>query len=428
VETVIVSLRLRVDGDTTLARQHLLRLVERCGFSTADQARVVSSLSEVARPLVGDRSEALLSYAIRHGDGHPELVIRLCSQGCGLSVETLRPSLVTPRRLLDHVEVENGEGGLEIVMRKAFPARRPVSLESALAFKREFSELGGTRTEAVRQQNYELEEALELLVRKDQELRQRLEDFEQLHAQLASTQTQLLQSEKMASLGQLVAGIAHEVNNPLAYVIANLHNVRGWLERLRPAQEMEPTEQRMWDKVESRTASMHEGLERIRTLVEKLRTFSRLDEGEFKVVDIHDAVESVLLFVNHRLDAIEVERDYQFPRPLACYPGQLTQVVMNVVSNAIDAMAGKGEISLSTRQDGNDFLLSVKDTGPGIAEHHLERLFEPFFTTKPLGQGTGLGLSISYGIMQTHRGSIRFFSRPGEGTECQLRVPLDLRP
>jgi two-component system NtrC family sensor kinase len=172
---------------------------------------------------------------------------------------------------------------------------------------------------------------------------------------------------------------------------------------------------------------MLEGAERVKDLVSKLRTFSRLDEGEFKTVDIHESIESVLLFLRHKMqDRIQVERHYGSVESLSCFAGELNQVIMNLIANAIDSIEGCGKITLITKQQDGYFCISIRDTGKGIPQEIRNRIFEPFFTTKPIGRGTGLGLAISYGILKAHDGSIEFSSEEGKGTEFTLKIPLSL--
>ena len=256
------------------------------------------------------------------------------------------------------------------------------------------------------------------------------EELAQTNQRLRQTQGQLVQSEKMASLGQLVAGIAHEINNPLAFVINNIFVVQEQLNKL--AAEV-PDGQSVTlptiDKMRTRVEHMREGADRVGDLVSKLRTFSRLDEGLIKTIDVHESIESVLLFLRHKMEnRIEVERSYHAAGDLTCFAGELNQVLMNVIGNAIDSIEATGRISLATRLQDEDFVITVRDTGRGIPEKNRDKVFEPFFTTKPVGKGTGLGLAISYGIIKAHRGSIEFSSEVGKGTEFILKIPLSFEP
>jgi two-component system NtrC family sensor kinase len=231
----------------------------------------------------------------------------------------------------------------------------------------------------------------------------------------------------MASLGQLVAGIAHEINNPLAFVMSHHGTVEGLLDKLAP--EIEPglsdAARSKWSKAVQRLRDIRQGLERIEDLVLKLRTFSRLDEGERKHVKIEESIESALVLLQHRMKGrITVKRDYGEVKVISCYPGPLNQVLMNLLSNAIDAIDGHGEIRITTGRRDSMFFVSVADSGKGIPRADRERIFEPFYTTKPVGQGTGLGLSISYGIVQRHQGSIEVRSEEGKGTEMIVKIPL----
>jgi two-component system NtrC family sensor kinase len=255
-------------------------------------------------------------------------------------------------------------------------------------------------------------------------------ELEAAYRELKSAQVQLIHSAKMASLGQLVAGIAHEINNPLAYVTSNLSNITGWLEQLGPniRPGLEDDLLGKWERIEKRLRSASEGVERVKELVLKLRTFSRLDEGEFKTIEVPDTIDSVLSFLEHRLEGgrIEIVRRHAPPTQLRCFPSALNQVIMNLLSNAIEAIEGEGTITIATGADQERFFISVADTGRGLPPGGEERLFDPFFTTKAIGEGTGLGLSISFGIMQSHRGSISARNRPEGGSEFLLEIPLDL--
>jgi two-component system NtrC family sensor kinase len=254
-------------------------------------------------------------------------------------------------------------------------------------------------------------------------------DLQDANRKLNETQAQLIHNEKMASLGQLAAGLAHEINNPLAFVVNNLFIVESGLDGLSAEMEshlLEPSLSKL-RKARSRLGEMGEGLDRVKELVLNLRTFSRLDAGEFQTVDVVETIDAVLLLLKHKMGGrIRVEKNCVLERSLYCYAGRLDQVLMNLIANAIDAIVGTGTIFITTSQTPELFLISVRDTGTGIAEAIRSKIFDPFFTTKAVGQGTGLGLAISYGIVQDHGGSIEVQSEEGVGTEFVVKIPLGL--
>jgi two-component system NtrC family sensor kinase len=270
----------------------------------------------------------------------------------------------------------------------------------------------------------------------EQQVRERTELAEELaitNLKLRDAQAHLIHSEKMAGLGQLVAGIAHEINNPLAFVINNIFIVQESLAKLADNAELPPDALARVAKMQARMSDASLGTGRVKDLVTKLRTFSRLDEGTIKTVNIHESIESVLLFLKHKMDGrIEVQRQYCEVEMVTCLAGELNQVLMNIIANAVDAIEaneardGAGRITITTSEQDGDFTIRVRDTGKGIPEEIRSRIFEPFFTTKPIGQGTGLGLAISYGIIKAHRGSMDFSSKAGEGTEFILKIPVSL--
>lgn len=254
-------------------------------------------------------------------------------------------------------------------------------------------------------------------------------ELERTLSELKATQAQLVQSAKMASLGELVAGIAHEINNPLAFALNHLDTARRSLTRveaeLTPCSESVRTD---WEKAQSRLSEMGLGLFRIRDLVVKLRTFSRLDGDERGVASVSDCVDSVLTILQHRLgDGIRVETRIGEPRMLECYPNLLNQALMNLVANSIDAVEPEGAIEIAAGAAGEEYVIAVSDSGPGIPQALRERVFEPFFTTKPVGKGTGLGLSITYSIVQRHGGALAISDREGGGTTITIRLPLAAR-
>jgi two-component system NtrC family sensor kinase len=273
----------------------------------------------------------------------------------------------------------------------------------------------------------QLADANQKLEANNSSLRQANEELQQAYRELQAAQAQLVQSAKMASLGELVAGIAHEINNPLAFVMSHLDTIRKSLEQFRadvPAQVPPESEQR-WQRALVRLTETELGLGRIRDLVLKLRTFSRLDEGERKLASIAECVDSVLIILQHRTkERIQVVTEIGPPERVECYPALLNQVLLNLVANSIDAIDGSGTITIKAFREDDVFLITVTDTGSGIPSELRERVLEPFFTTKAVGQGTGLGLSIAYSIMKRHDGSLELTEASGGGTVATLRIPL----
>ncbi len=286
------------------------------------------------------------------------------------------------------------------------------------------------------------------------ELRVRLRAGERiirLELNLRETQATLIQTEQLASLGRLAAGVAHEINNPISYVINNLTVLRRdvqaaldvlikygegreALTRAEPglAAEVARMEEEMdlaylRENLGRMFNSSAEGLQRIRAIVQNLRDFARLDEAEFKDVDLNAALESTLEALHHEINqhAVRVMTDLQPLPPLGCRAGKVNQVFLNILLNAIQASERDGTIEVRTRNDREtDLLVEVEDHGEGIRPEHLPHIFEPFFTTKPVGKGTGLGLSVSYGIIRDHKGSLDVESTVGQGSLFRIRLPL----
>ena len=255
-------------------------------------------------------------------------------------------------------------------------------------------------------------------------------ELESTNKALRDTQGKLVQAAKMASLGELVAGIAHEINNPLAFILAHQGTVSRLLAQVAPRVALDAEAARAVEKAMARAESMTLGLRRIQDLVQNLRKFSRLEEGSTQEVDVPEAISTILVLLTHKLsDRILVERDFAAPRVLRCSPALLNQVVMNIVGNAADAIDGQGRIRLATRAEGPDYVIEVSDTGPGVPEPIRARIFEPFFTTKPVGSGTGLGLSIAYAVVEAHHGSIAVddarWAEGGGGARFTIRVPME---
>jgi signal transduction histidine kinase len=280
------------------------------------------------------------------------------------------------------------------------------------------------------------------------DLERRNSELHETNARLERLQAQIVQSEKMASLGQLAAGIAHELNNPSGFIYGNmqmlsecvlgLERLLSFYEGVRLAPEEVAALRALKDEVDyehtlndlhSIITDCREGAERIRDIVQNLRTFSRLDEAEFKKVDIHDGLESTLRLLSRFFSSgtITLRREYGRLPPVDCYAGQLNQVWMNLLANAAHAVKCGGVVSVSTESRGDSVIVRVRDTGCGIAPENLPRIFDPFFTTKPVGEGTGLGLSVTYGIIERHGGAIEVESRLGEGTVFTVTIPVDAR-
>jgi two-component system NtrC family sensor kinase len=251
--------------------------------------------------------------------------------------------------------------------------------------------------------------------------------LEVAYRDLKAAQSQLIQSAKMASLGELVAGIAHEINNPLSFAISHLDTARKSLSHVEEerSEHLPESSAQHWDRAKSRLHEMSVGLERIRELVIKLRTFSRIDEGERKRVNVRECIESVLMILRHRLkDRIVVDLLLGAPEELECFPGLLNQALLNLLANSIEAITGTGRIKIATSVLDGAYSIAVTDTGPGIPTAVRSRVFEPFFTTKPVGQGTGLGLSITYSIVEKHGGTILIECPEGGGTTMTIRLPF----
>ncbi len=265
-----------------------------------------------------------------------------------------------------------------------------------------------------------------------EKLEKALADLEKTHANLKRTQSQLIQSEKMASMGMLVAGVAHEINTPVG-AISSMHNtlVRA-MSKLRDSVKNQDSDSsseasRAFKVIDDANRVIESGCERVTSIVRRLKSFARLDEAELKVVDIHEGIEDSLSMVHHQLKHhVTIVREYGDIPPIACYPGQLNQIFLNLFVNAGQAIVDKGIITINTRRDSNEIVIAISDTGAGIVPEKLDKVFDPGFTTKGVGVGTGLGLSICYQIIQDHRGEILVESRVGEGTTFTIKLPVNL--
>ncbi len=284
-------------------------------------------------------------------------------------------------------------------------------------------------------------EELRVRVRQGERIVRLEHTLEERNLALREAQAALVQNEKLAGLGRLAAGMAHEINNPIAYVSNNLTVLRrDMLDALtvldacragrpddatRLADEMDlPFFRENFGRLCDKSL---EGLQRVRDIVSNLRDFAHLDEAEFKDADLNAAVASALEVLRHELNKKEIHLETHYePLPLVpCHAGKINQVFLNLLSNAIQACATGGTVGARTHcEPGKDVIVEIVDNGSGIKPEHRARLFEPFFTTKPIGQGTGLGLSVSFGIVRDHGGTIEVESEPGRGSTFRVRLPL----
>lgn len=286
------------------------------------------------------------------------------------------------------------------------------------------------------------------LAKANQELEGALCRLERTYQELKATQSRLVQSEKMRTLGQLVAGISHEINNPAAFISNNLDQLQILFPRMRTLfdeysslkQLMDSSQLQKMNKVEKAIQvetlwldlgeileESRDGIQRIRDIVSALRTFSHLGGSEVKKVDVSTGLLSTLQIIRSSCgQRIELIEDLHPLPPIECHPGEINQVFLNLLTNAVQSIRVKGRIQVSTRTHPEMIEIIIQDDGVGMDENTLSHLGEPFFTTKSVGEGTGLGLSISYGIIKNHGGKLLFDSRPGMGTRARLELPTSI--
>ena len=327
---------------------------------------------------------------------------------------------------------------------------------------RELEEKVKERTTEIEKRNQEILKQNVLLVEQKEELqvqaaaiqkaneavREKNEALQESLEKLKIAQAELVQSEKMASLGLLTAGIAHEINNPINFVSANVRPIKNDFtdikelfqkykklplnednkELLKQIREYEKSidADYLFQEIDLLLNGIEEGAVRTREIVLGLKSFSRTEEHDFKPSNIHAGLDSTLMLLQGRIkNKITIQRNYAPDLPMVeCYPGKINQVFMNIITNAIQAIEGKGEIRITTLVEGESVKICIKDNGIGIPGEVKEKIFQPFFTTKEIGKGTGLGLSISYGIIEDHHGKIEVLSEPGKGSEFRICLPV----
>uniref|UniRef100_A0A7C4MSI4 histidine kinase n=1 Tax=Desulfatirhabdium butyrativorans TaxID=340467 RepID=A0A7C4MSI4_9BACT len=300
------------------------------------------------------------------------------------------------------------------------------------------------RREEILQLNQRLERTLS-------ELHSKNEALENTLSRLKETQAQMIQSEKMASIGQLAAGIAHEINNPVGFVSSNLNTLDGYIEDLKAviaeyrsvlgqaascgvplegidralAKETEVGVDFILEDLPNLVRESREGLDRIRKIVIDLKDFAHPGEDTLKLADLNQNIDSTLNIVWNEIKyKAVVHKEYGDIPQVNCYPQQLNQVFMNLLVNAAQAITDKGEIRIATRTEGDSVIVTISDTGCGIPAENIHRIFDPFFTTKEVGKGTGLGLHVAYNVIRKHNGTIAVESAPGKGTTFIVRLPV----
>jgi signal transduction histidine kinase len=301
----------------------------------------------------------------------------------------------------------------------------------------------GENEDLIKEQNSKLEEKVRL----------RTDELEQAVRNLQNTQSQLVSQEKMASLGQLTAGIAHEINNPINFVSSNIaplkrdiKDIMEVIEFYRESAQKEFSQETkkeakkleddleldyVLEEVEQLLKGMEDGAKRTVEIVKGLRLFSRVDEQDIKKVDLHDGINSTIILLNSSIPGkIRIVRDYGELPMVECLAGKINQVFMNIINNAVHALADNLDkitdpvITIRTRTSADFVTVEIQDNGPGMPEHVKQRIFEPFFTTKAVGKGTGLGLSIVYSIIENHKGTLEVLTEEGQGTSFIISLPI----
>lgn len=319
-------------------------------------------------------------------------------------------------------------------------------LATQIVISVENARLYGSLEEYNRNLEAKVEKRTTEISQKNQELRIQQGELRTTLDHLKQSQYKLIQAEKMASLGQLVAGIAHEINNPVNFINAGVESLNINLAEIKQVMDIyhEITSQNVDFKlkeienikekvdyeetiaeIEKLVSSIKNGTKRTTEIIKGLRTFSRMDEDIIRIADVHEGIDSTLILLQNRFkNRIEIIKKYSEIPQIECYPGQLNQVFMNILSNAIDSIDDNGTIIIETSREEGMIKISIKDSGRGIPENVKEKIFEPFYTSKEVGKGTGLGLSISHGIIEKHNGRITFVSEAGKGSEFIVALPV----
>lgn len=396
------------------------------------KAKIMAPLNQFMNELE-ERTQTSISNAHVKLQGEIQLAIilivtfLLCSVA---AVIYMRRNILRPLGQLGHLSAEMARGN--------YTSRSDISMSNELA------DLGANFNFMAATIEKDITERMQTEV----ELKQGYDDLRMLNTQLQKAQHQILQSEKMASIGMLTAGVAHEINNPIGYLSSNLGVLNNYLHELlhiiavyeaaegslageaawiavRQAREKVDLVFLKSDVVQLMVES-REGVSRVKKIVQDLKDFSRIDSSnKWQWANLQHGLDATLNIVQNELRyKAEIVKEYGNLPEVECLPSQLNQVFLNILINASHAIEQQGKIFIRTGTEGEQVWIEIEDTGSGIAPENLNRIFDPFFTTKPIGTGTGLGLSLSYGIVQKHRGCIKVNSEPGKGTRFRIWLPI----
>ncbi|NCP46600.1 MAG: GHKL domain-containing protein, partial [Flavobacteriales bacterium] len=354
----------------------------------------------------------------------------------GIFLWVLKDIGVLPYNNLTNNFMQIGSGIETVLLSFALAARINI-------YKKERLEAIAEKERLVREQNIVLEQQV---VERTKSLNETLDNLKQ-------TQSQLVEAEKMASLGQLTAGIAHEVNNPINFITSNIYPLREDIKDIKAIlnkyaeintssnlteklEEIEHLKEELQydyllNELDGIIHGIEDGAMRTAEIVSGLRNFSRLDESDLKLADINEGINSTLLLLKSKIGDVKLIKKLENLPQIECYPGKINQLVLNIVDNAIFAIKEKGipltegEIEVKTVAKENEVVLTIKDNGVGMNEQTKQKIFDPFFTTKDVGEGTGLGLSIVFGIIKKHNATIEITSELGIGTEFKISLPIN---